>query len=534
MNKSIVSYVASVVLVAFLLGTVLGQASSPSYATYIMGGSQTAAAGYIISSNSGTYFYRNGNSGLVASSDNVTEILATIGGSQRIHFKAGQYVLDTYNAIASDSVITGEGESTILFVNDTSNIGSYGVLNLDSVENVTIENLKIDGNKDGQSSGFSRCIYVIDCKNIRISKVTAIDAVFCGIDVRGSEDVFISDSLFENNTATWVTTTFGCGVYIRTNLSGVYSTRVVLDNCIARFNGNLTEGGDGSGFQVYGQGQVTMTNIVSNYNARYGVKSQCGNFTLSNFQCNNNSFGLSVSTGFDANNTMICNGKCLYNEEYGVLFSAPATMSNVEIAYNEATGLRIEAASGVFYGTLLSNLNIHDNAVNGLDIRGVQWTTVTGCQIHNNTDSGIWLTDYGALYTLHTTFVGCQTYGNGEYGARENSNSDYTLFISHQNKENGYGTIPLVGTYSRYTQSLEENTFLTGYKIGLASISSSTYTDVTHGVGSPPSCVLVTPSYSADIGTATMFFVSNVGATTFRINAVPSGSYSVYWIAFDY
>jgi len=69
-----------------------------------------------------------------------------------------------------------------------------------------------------------------------------------------------------------------------------------------------------------------------------------------------------------------------------------------------------------------------------------------------------------------------------------------------------------------------------GYKTensGTATISSSTYVDVTHGLAGTPTAINVTPATS---GTGD-WYLSDIGATTFRINVANSGSYTFYWTA---
>ncbi len=62
---------------------------------------------------------------------------------------------------------------------------------------------------------------------------------------------------------------------------------------------------------------------------------------------------------------------------------------------------------------------------------------------------------------------------------------------------------------------------------GTATITSSTYVDVTHGLAGTPTVINVTPATS---GTGD-WYISDIGATTFRINVANSGTYTFYWTA---
>jgi len=64
-------------------------------------------------------------------------------------------------------------------------------------------------------------------------------------------------------------------------------------------------------------------------------------------------------------------------------------------------------------------------------------------------------------------------------------------------------------------------------KSGTATISSSTYVDVTHGLAGTPTAINVTPATS---GTGD-WYISDIGDTTFRINVANSGTYTFHWTA---
>jgi len=63
---------------------------------------------------------------------------------------------------------------------------------------------------------------------------------------------------------------------------------------------------------------------------------------------------------------------------------------------------------------------------------------------------------------------------------------------------------------------------------GTATIYSSTYVDVTHGLAGAPTLILLQPKDSAPAG---YYWVTNIGATTFRIYIGTAGNATFYWYA---
>ena len=72
MNKPSLSYIATVLLVIFLLGTIIVQAQNPTSTTFLQPGSLTDQASYTVWLDGGNYFSRDGETGQVTTSTNKT------------------------------------------------------------------------------------------------------------------------------------------------------------------------------------------------------------------------------------------------------------------------------------------------------------------------------------------------------------------------------------------------------------------------------------------------------------------------------
>jgi len=93
-----------------------------------------------------------------------------------------------------------------------------------------------------------------------------------------------------------------------------------------------------------------------------------------------------------------------------------------------------------------------------------------------------------------------------------------------------YHDVPSGGTVLSTGADFANNRILGNYHFvnsGTATISSSTYVDVTHHLAGTPTVINVTPATS---GTGD-WYLSNIGDTTFRINVANSGTYTFYWTA---
>jgi len=142
---------------------------------------------YVIFKDDSTIYARNGITGVIdwSSTDASAVINACIGNltnGGKIFIKAGNYSLTTPITVEDNILIEGEGESTLLHLG--SGADSH-VFFASQKNNITIRDLKVDGNKDGQTDGHGG-IYLTECKNTLIERVTVVNPRIFGIAFFGS------------------------------------------------------------------------------------------------------------------------------------------------------------------------------------------------------------------------------------------------------------------------------------------------------------------------------------------------------------
>jgi len=164
--------------------------------------------------------------------------LALIGGGA-IYFPAGTYLVkDATNiagavvlAPASDSVLFGEGDLSILKLGAHSTI-KHNIFRLDNKQNITICELKLDGNKAQQTGTFggfpdeySHAIRIVDgSQNVTVENCTIIDAKGDGVyvgyenDVTGeTSKVYINNNIAYGSSRQQLTVTHGTEITFSNN-----------------------------------------------------------------------------------------------------------------------------------------------------------------------------------------------------------------------------------------------------------------------------------------------------------------------------
>lgn len=161
MHRQTASYISTIILVTFLLGTVIAQAATPTVTTWLQPGSLTETASYIFWKEGATYFVKDGETGKIESgADASAVIIAAITNKTQggvFHLKTGHYDLNAEilfeqgmgfcTSSGIQWILEGEGTGTVLH-QETSNTNAITVKN---GTNVVIRNLQI---KMGASAGY--------------------------------------------------------------------------------------------------------------------------------------------------------------------------------------------------------------------------------------------------------------------------------------------------------------------------------------------------------------------------------------------
>lgn len=142
-NKKNLVIAVSFLFIGIISTSVVWVYATPATIFYISGGFYPSAPDYTIWRESTTYYAKNGYGRIgVNYGTNLSTLLASISNPDtHFFFKSGTYVLSTVWSIFSNSIIEGEGNSTIFSL--TSNSYFYVALGSSGTQ---IKNLQINGN----------------------------------------------------------------------------------------------------------------------------------------------------------------------------------------------------------------------------------------------------------------------------------------------------------------------------------------------------------------------------------------------------
>ncbi len=204
----------------------------------------------------------------------------------------------------------------------------------------------------------------------------------------------------------------------------------------------------GTGVEVTAMGDVTLDNVVSDYNNDFGANLDVsGNISVANstFYNNFNESGLAAwggGTFTSTNSTFEWN--CMYGlmvavagdisvsgamVDYNVLCGAPNTYgaelnsdSNINVTTsqfnNNFSGAGLVAGNSGGLTTLVSHSTANGNGMDGFALFGNTVVTALGVTAMGNVNSGIYVNN---LPTVPVNIFASNMYNNGEYGI------DYTL-----------------------------------------------------------------------------------------------------------
>lgn len=258
---------------------------------------------------------------------------------------------------------------------------------------------------------------------------------------------------------------------------------------------------DLSGF-LFPDGAAACTDIAfENIRAsefRHGAAMRLNNITrltVNNVYCHDNGVG---GAAFSCDGMFV--GSCTYGS-----ISAYRGYSNTD------TGLALDGCSHMH----VSNSDTYLNTSQGFALgQGSAYITYTGCNAHGNAGHGWRLAKFGGSATNNAYFSACtsrQNTGNGidftdhvglvwEGGILTGNAVD----INHVSGSSLFTFRPLAPVLRAH---------------GYGTIASgSTTVDVTHGLGMTPILKDISVTPTTTWGNATKFWISNAGATTFRIN----------------
>ncbi len=190
-----------------------------------------------------------------------------------------------------------------------------------------------------------------------------------------------------------------------------------------------------------------------------------------------------------------------------------AVITNNIISGGGNAGIQNYASS-----TIISNNQIYNNNLEGVILEeSADNVTVIGNVIKNNGVTGYkyGIDVQGADYVLIEGNQIFDDVGAQEWGMKIRTGSTNTLVIGNSITGNFVGQI-----WNEVTDAIIKNNI--GYATATSSTatitSGNTYIAITHGLDITPTADLISVTPTNNLGAASEFWISDIGATTFRIN----------------
>lgn len=363
-------------ILGIVIGAVISYAASPSFTTYIMSGSMTETASYLIFKDGVTYYAKNGVTGeIVYSGTNESAIIETVlavmtdGGE--IFFTAATHSLTAPIIITVDGItLRGEGISTILKVADGVDLGTDGIIQI-KASYVHIHDIYFDGNKANAISSIIQ-IYTDTqaAEYLRVVNCVLHQAYYDGIIAYrangfGSGGYVISGNLIRQcgrNGIFFDNEGGGASRIVSNEIHGCYfGIRIGEVSQVIIANNNFWENYDGIYTYLWVNGEITGNEINDNY--RHGISLDGIDAAVTNSSRNIVISGNHV-LGNNVNTTDGING-------YGIVLGYAG---NVTIVGNNCDGIGSYGATQQ-WGIYEANGN---------------WNIIVGNHAIHNSVAGIW------------------------------------------------------------------------------------------------------------------------------------------------
>lgn len=368
-------------------------------------------------------------------------------GGGRIVMKRGDYAIASTIKVRDNIIISGEGSDTLLTLNNSVNddvFQSYDTTN--GHDNVTIESLKINGNKSNQSSGSG--INLADCRNVRIRDTIISSCKTHGINFDGSltEMIWIKNNVTESNDS--------AGICLTDNV-----LRVLIEGNRSYSNGtaNININGYGTYIHIvnnFCRNSGTGDNITG-YNTLNDHISVLGNHCLDG---NNHNIHIAGDHLIVADNQLedstnegirIETDDALTNCSYVTIKNNLIKSSRNGIyliktnkAVCEGNIIESPTAEGIICDTV-SDSSISNNVIvgtgsntDGIRLHKSGRNQVIGNLCKNNGRYGIYLTDDGATTSTLNVINGNNCYDDQgsktqDYGIFSANSADYNIYTNN-------------------------------------------------------------------------------------------------------
>jgi parallel beta-helix repeat protein len=196
----------------------------------------------------------------------------------KVYLFAGTYNLTAAISVPNNTTLAGSGNATVITVPSSQN-GSYNMISAAST--TVIRDLKVDGNKAGQTSGTMQGVYL--ASNSTVSGVTITNiygATGSGIKISGKNNTVSGNTLTNNSYA---------GVY---DFGGsINGLNIITDNTVT---------GNAYGIDVVAPSDIISNNVVSGGTAGILISTYSKNI-ISNNTVESNTYGVYLISGASNN-----------------------------------------------------------------------------------------------------------------------------------------------------------------------------------------------------------------------------------------
>jgi parallel beta-helix repeat protein len=381
--------------------------------------------------------------------DEINEAISNLpAGGGIVRLKQGTYTIDGIIEILKSNVtLEGEGPATVIKAGNASELNrliSIGNGGTTAYSDICIRKLKVDGNRDNQTSGNSSPIVIWGASGYEHKRITVENCWLTGayldcLKILEAQECVIKGNHFYNNTGT-----------------AIFNNHE--NNTII---GNVSYG---NGYFYYGSAcnYTTITGNVSMGDS-YGVYISSGwrDAISGNIFDSFANYGIAL---FGSQRVAV-NGNHVYGGSYGILIGNSSSITRYisiagnTLAWQSTRAIALYAGSGGCVCNAVNGNAIYGSGQEAIYVYRSSYNTITGNAIDGsgrsstNSYDSIILTDDGATYSTYNLIssnnIQAQQSSKARYHVRENSASDdYNLVIGNICKDGVSGQISLQGSNS--------------------------------------------------------------------------------------
>lgn len=359
--------------------------------------------------------------------------LAALTNGGRVLLSEGTFQIGANLDFLSNTTLEGQGDGTILIIKAATTANGVEV---DSVNNVKVKNLQVNGNKANTNNGGAlyttvNGIRVISSTRVVIENCTVHDAYYGGITVDQSTDVkVLNNTCYDNRDNQIFLRPSNTRVLIKGNIAygsdfnGIQSLRsdyVEVIGNLAYDNGPTSAEGDGIGFEGcrYSriEGNIIHSNGIQGIKVDYTVEGVGGDQRSLDCVIANNTIYNHVDTGngcgievLRSDNTII-RGNRIKTAKYGINVGevTGVTIKNNSVTNTDSQGIRTHDTSAtnvIIDGNTVATTGSHaievfqdrvkitNNIVSGSSDQGIRISDgdndyIFGNTIYDNANNGI-------------------------------------------------------------------------------------------------------------------------------------------------